>query len=264
MYFLANTESLTNLSLPRKGQTWNGTEVDDYVLHSLPENRLPFTSKYEIEVNEEDVAATCYIAIASIKFSLDFTNNTKKEIEVKSLKISSIADRSYLLPHLDSKEDWDKWIESVTSDDKEYITAYSIPTDTQHQEFEVKANKTATETDDGNGTDDATGNTSDGSSFIVETGKTYTFDSFYCHESKFILQGETEQHYSIQFEIGDKTYYGEIDGLKSLIRSTHVTIHININKLDTNPGNIIIWGTITPWTPYEPIEGELEEVTSES
>lgn len=263
VYFLANTESLTNLSLPRKGQTWNGTEVDDYVLHSLPENRLPFTSKYEIEVNEEDVAATCYIAIASIKFSLDFTNNTEKEIEVKSLKISSIANRSYLLPHLDSKEDWDKWIESVTSDDKEYITAYSIPTDTRHQEFEVKANKTATETDDGNGTDDATGNTSDGSSFTVETGKTYTFDSFYCHESKFILQGETEQHYSIQFEIGDKTYYGEIDGLKSLIRSTHVTIHININKLDTNPGNIIIWGTITPWTPYEPIEGELEEVTSE-
>lgn len=263
VYFLANTESLTNLSsLPSKGQTWDGTTVDDYVLHSLPEGRLPFTSKYEIEVKEEDVAATCYIAIAAIKFSLDFTNKTGSNIEVKSLKISSIANQSYLLPHLDS-EDWDKWIESVTSDDKEYITAYSIPTDTQHQEFEVKANKTATETDDGNGTNDATGNTSDGSSFTVETGKTYTFDSFYCHESKFILQGETEQHYSIQFEIGDKTYYGEIDGLKSLIRSTHVTIHININKLDTNPGNIIIWGTITPWTPYEPIEGELEEVTSE-
>lgn len=263
VYFLANTESLTNLSsLPSKGQTWNGRTVDGYVLHSLPEGRLPFTSKYEIEVKEEDVAATCYIAIAAIKFSLDFTNKTGSNIEVKSLKISSIANQSYLLPHLDS-EDWDKWIESVTSDDKEYITAYSIPTNTQHQEFEVKANKTATETDDGNGTDDATGNTSDGSSFTVETGKTYTFDSFYCHESKFILQGETEQHYSIQFEIGDKTYYGEIDGLKSLIRSTHVTIHININKLDTNPGNIIIWGTITPWTPYEPIEGELEEVTSE-
>ena len=92
VYFLANTESLTNLSLPRKGQTWNGTEVDGYVLHSLPENRLPFTSKYEIEVNEEDVAATCYIAIASIKFSLDFTNDTGKAIEVNSLKISSIAD----------------------------------------------------------------------------------------------------------------------------------------------------------------------------
>lgn len=263
VYFLANTESLTNLSsLPSKGQTWDGTTVDNYVLHSLPEGRLPFTSKYEIEVKEEDVAATCYIAIAAIKFSLDFTNKTGSNIEVKSLKISSIANQSYLLPHLDS-EDWDKWIESVTSDDKEYITAYSIPTDTQHQEFEVKANKTATETDDGNGTNDATGNTSDGSSFTVETGKTYTFDSFYCHESKFILQGEIEQHYSIQFEIGNKTYYGVIKGLESLIRSTHVIIHININKLDDNPGNIVVWGTITPWTEDPAVEGGLEEVTPE-
>lgn len=265
VYFLANTEGL-NLSLPGKGQTWNETAVDDYVLNPLPEGRLPFTSKYEIEVEEEDVAATCYIAIAAIKFSLDFTNKTESNIEVKSLKISSIADCSFLLPHLDSKEDWDEWITSVTSNDndpKPYITAYSIPTDTQHQEFEVKANKTATETDDGNGTDDATGNTSDGSSFTVATNETYTFDSFYCHESKFILQGETEQYYSIQFEIGDKTYYGVIEGLESLIRSTHVIIHININKLDDNPGNIVVWGTITPWTEDPAVEGGLEEVTPE-
>ena len=265
VYFLANTEGL-NLSLPGKGQTWNETAVDDYVLNPLPEERLPFTSKYEIEVEEEDVSATCYIAIAAIKFSLDFTNNTRQEIEVKSLYIASIADQSYLLPHLDSKEDWDEWITSVTSNDndpKPYITAYSIPEGTQHQEFKVKANKTATETDDGNGTDDATGNTSDGSSFTVETGKTYTFDSFYCHESKFILQGETKQYYSIQFEIGDKTYYGVIKGLESLIRSTHVIIHININKLDDNPGNIVVWGTITPWTEEQPVEGGLEEVTPE-
>ena len=272
VYFLANTESLTNLSLPRKGQTWNGTEVDGYVLHSLPENRLPFTSKYEIEVNEEDVSATCYIAIAAIKFSLDFTNKTESNIEVQSLKISSIANQSYLLPHLNSKDDWNEWITSVTSNDndpKPYITAYSIPEYTLHQEFEVKANKTATETDDGNGTgngdgtDDATGNTSDGSSFTVATNETYTFDSFYCHESKFILQGETKQYYSIQFEIGDKTYYGVIKGLESLIRSTHVIIHINIKALDDNPGNIVVWGTITPWTEDPPVEGGLEEVTSE-
>lgn len=265
VYFLANTEDL-NLYLPLKGQTWNEKTVDDYVLHSLPENRLPFTSKYEIEVKEEDVAATCYIAIAAIKFSLDFTNKTENNIEVKSLKISSIADCSYLLPHLDSKKDWDEWITSVTSNDndsKPYITAYSIPEGTQHQEFEVKVENTTTGTGNGDGTDDATENTSDNSSFTVATSETYTFDPFYCHESKFILQGETKQYYSIQFEIGDKTYYGVIEGLESLIRSTHVIIHININKLDDNPGNIVVWGTITPWTEEQPVEGGLEEVTSE-
>lgn len=267
VYFLANTESLTNLSsLPSKGQTWDGTTVDDYVLHSLPEGRLPFTSKYEIEVEEEDVAATCYIAIAAIKFSLDFTNNTEQEIKVKSLKISSIANRSYLLPHLNSKDDWNEWITSVTSNDndpKPYITAYSIPEDTQHKEFEVKVENTTTGTGNGDGTDDATENTSDNSSFTVATSETYTFDPFYCHESKFILQGETEQHYSIQFEIGDKTYYGVIEGLESLIRSTHVIIHINLNELDTVPGNIVILGTITPWNEEPAVEGGLEEVTPE-
>lgn len=265
VYFLANTEDL-NLYLPLKGQTWNRTTVDYYVLHSLPENRLPFTSKYEIEVKEEDVAATCYIAIAAIKFSLDFTNNTGQEIEVNSLKISSIADCSYLLPHLDSKKDWDEWITSVTSNDndsKPYITAYSIPEGTQHQEFEVKVENTTTGTGNGDGTDDATENTSDNSSFTVATSETYTFDPFYCHESKFILQGETEQHYSIQFEIGDKTYYGVIEGLESLIRSTHVIIHINLNELDTVPGNIVILGTITPWNEEPAVEGGLEEVTPE-
>lgn len=265
VYFLANTEDL-NLYLPLKGQAWNEKTVDDYVLHSLPENRLPFTSKYEIEVKEEDVAATCYIAIAAIKFSLDFTNKTENNIEVKSLKISSIADCSYLLPHLDSKKDWDEWITSVTSNDndsKPYITAYSIPEGTQHQEFEVKVENTTTGTGNGDETEDATENTSDNSSFTVATSETYTFDPFYCHESKFILQGETEQHYSIQFEIGDKTYYGVIEGLESLIRSTHVIIHININKLDDNPGNIVVWGTITPWTEDPAVEGGLEEVTPE-
>lgn len=265
VYFLANTEDL-NLYLPLKGQTWNEKTVDDYVLHSLPENRLPFTSKYEIEVKEEDVAATCYIAIAAIKFSLDFTNKTENNIEVKSLKISSIADCSYLLPHLDSKKDWDEWITSVTSNDndsKPYITAYSIPEGTQHQEFEVKVENTTTGTGNGDGTDDATENTSDNSSFTVATSETYTFDPFYCHESKFILQGETEQHYSIQFEIGDKTYYGVIEGLESLIRSTHVIIHINLNALDTVPGNIVILGTITPWNEEPAVEGGLEEVTPE-
>lgn len=259
VYFLANTESLTNLSsLPSKGQTWDGTTVDDYRLHSLPKGRLPFTSKYEIEVEEEDVAATCYIAIAAIKFSLDFTNNTGKEIEVKSLKISSIADCSYLFPH---NEEWDEWVENVTGDgEKKYFTNYEIPSDAEHNEFTVPIPSSGNEGESGVGTETSP------SSFTVpaeENNNTYTIPDFYCHESKFILQGETKQYYSIQFEIEDKTYYGVIEDLESLIRSTHVIIHININKLDDNPGNIVVWGTITPWTEEKPVEGGLEEVTSE-
>lgn len=292
LYLLANTEEL-GLDIPSEGQDWNNA-IDDYVIKKpLPDGRLPFTSKYEVEVAEEeeedtsgdenkdgdtpadgdgttggdtpeDVVPeipedyTCYIAIAAVKFSFTFTNNTKQKITVSDFKISSIADCSYLLPH---NEEWDEWVENVTGDDeKKYFTNYKIPSDAEHNEFTVPIPSSGNEGESGVGTETSP------SSFTVpaeENNNTYTIPDFYCHESKFILQGETKQYYSIQFEIGDKTYYGVIEGLESLIRSTHVIIHININKLDDNPGNIVVWGTITPWTEEQPVEGGLEEVTSE-
>lgn len=291
LYLLANTEEL-GLDIPSEGQDWKNA-IDDYVINPLPDGRLPFTSKYEVEVAEEeeedtsgdenkdgdtpadgdgttggdtpeDVVPeipedyTCYIAIAAVKFSFTFTNNTKQEITVSDFKISSIADCSYLLPRND---DWDKWVENVTGDgEKKYFTNYEIPSDAEHNEFTVPIPSSGNEGESGVGTETSP------SSFTVpaeENNNTYTIPDFYCHESKFILQGETKQYYSIQFEIGDKTYYGVIEGLESLIRSTHVIIHININKLDDNPGNIVVWGTITPWTEEQPVEGGLEEVTSE-
>lgn len=292
VYFLANAEDWCS-NFPKVGEIYNpdedeseGDESDDDIIVAktttmpslfnqeitdLPD-KLPYTSKYEIKVEDKNVTATCYIAIAAVKFSLDFTNKTGNKMTVQSLKILRIADRSYLLPHLNSNEDWDEWITSVTSNDndpKPYITAYSIPKETQHNEFEVKVEDTTAGTDDGNDTEDGDdtndniGNISDGSSFNVANNGTYKFAPFYCHESKFILQGETKQYYSIQFEINDKRYYEVIEGLESLIRSTHVIIHININKLDDKPGNIVVWGTITPWTEDSAVEGGLEEVTPE-
>lgn len=290
LYLLANTEKL-GLDIPSEGQDWNNA-IDDYVI-PLPDGRLPFTSKYEVEVAEEeeedtsgdenkdgdtpadgdgttggdtpeDVVPeipedyTCYIAIAAVKFSFTFTNNTKQKITVSDFKISSIANCSYLFPH---NEEWDEWVENVTGDDeKKYFTNYKIPSDAEHNEFPVPIPSSGNEGESGVGTETSP------PSFTVpaeENNNTYTIPDFYCHESKFILQGETKQYYSIQFEIGDKTYYGVIEGLESLIRSTHVIIHININKLDDNPGNIVVWGTITPWTEEQPVEGGLEEVTSE-
>lgn len=291
LYLLANTEEL-GLDIPSEGQDWKNA-IDDYVINPLPDGRLPFTSKYEVEVAEEeeedtsgdenkdgdtpadgdgttggdtpeDVVPeipedyTCYIAIAAVKFSFTFTNNTKQEITVSDFKISSIADCSYLLPRND---DWDKWVENVTGDgEKKYFTNYKIPSNAKHNEFTVPIPSSGNEGESGVGTETSP------SSFTVpaeENNNTYTIPDFYCHESKFILQGEIEQHYSIQFEIGNKTYYGVIEGLESLIRSTHVIIHININKLDDNPGNIVVWGTITPWTEDPAVEGGLEEVTPE-
>lgn len=296
LYLLANTEDL-GLVIPSKGDTWND-EVDDYVITSLPEGRLPFTSKYEVEVaeEEEDTAGdettdgdtptdgdgttegdtpedvvpeipedyTCYIAIAAVKFSFTFTNNTGQEITVSDFKISSIADCSYLLPH---NEKWDEWVENVTGDGaKEYFTKYEIPSDAKHNVFTVPIPSSGNEGESEAGTETSP------SSFTVlaeEGNNTYTIPDFYCHESKYLPYPDvTEQHYTIHFSIDGKSYDAEIKdntgALKSLIRSTHVIVNIEINKLaGSDDRQIVVWGKITDWTTDTAIEGGLEELLSE-
>lgn len=285
LYLLANTEDL-GLVIPSEGDTWND-EVDKHVINLLPEDRLPFTSRYEVEVAEEeeentsgdenkdgdtpaDVVPeipedyTCYIAIAAVKFSFTFTNNTEQEIIVSDFKISSIADCSYLLPRND---DWDKWVENVTGDGaKEYFTNYEIPSDAKHNVFTVPIPSSGNEGESEAGTETSP------SSFTVlaeEGNNTYTIPDFYCHESKYLPYPDvTEQHYTIHFSIDGKSYDAEIKditgALKSLIRSTHVIVNIEINKLaGSDVRQIVVWGKITDWTTDTAIEGGLEELLSE-
>ena len=309
LYLLANTEKLPNLDIPSEGDIWND-EVDDCVITSLPDGRLPFTSKYKVEVAEEeeedtaggettdgdtptdgdgtteggtpadgdgttegDVPAdvvpeipedyTCYIAIAAVKFSFTFTNKTEQEITVSDFKISSIADCSYLLPRND---DWDKWVENVTGDGaKEYFTKYEIPSEAEHKEYIVPILSSGNEGESEAGTGTST------SSFTVPKGdnNTYPIPDFYCHESKYLSFPDVkDQHYTIHFSIGGKSYDAEIKdntgALKSLIRSTHVIVNIEINKLaGSDDRQIVVWGKITDWTTDTPIEGGLEELLSE-
>lgn len=293
LYLLANTEEL-GLDIPSEGQDWNNDNaIDDYDINPLPDGRLPFTSKYEVEVAEEeeedtsgdenkdgdtpadgdgttegdtpaDVVPeipedyTCYIAIAAVKFSFTFTNNTEQEITVSDFKISSIADCSYLLPR---NTEWHKWVENVTGDgEKKYFTNYEIPSDAEHKEFTVPIPSS------GNEGESEAGTGTSASSFTVlaeEDNNTYTIPDFYCHESKHILPfpDAKDQQYFIQFKIGEEEYVAEIQGLKSLIRSTHVIVNIKINKLSEDETHeIVVWGKITDWKDLDPVEGGLEEV----
>lgn len=277
VYFLANAEIWCSY-FPKVGEIYNpdedeseGNEGDDGIIEArtttmpslfnkeitdLPEN-LPYTSKYEIKVADKNVAATCYIAIAAVKFSFTFTNGTGNDIVVSDFKISSIADRSYLFPH---NKDWDEWVENVTGDGaKEYFTKYEIPFRTTHNVFPVPIPSSGNEGESEAGTGTST------SSFTVPTGdnNTYLIPDFYCHESKHILPfpDAKDQQYFIQFKIGEEEYVAEIQGLKSLIRSTHVIVNIKINKLSEDETHeIVVWGKITDWKDLDPVEGGLEEV----
>lgn len=289
VYFLANAESWCS-DFPKVDGIYNpdedeseGDEGDDGIIvaktttmpslfnqeiENLPEN-LPYTSKYEIEVKDKNVAAICYIAIAAVKFDIVFNNNTNNEIEVKSLDIGGIANQSYLFPH---NEEWNKWVESLTgSGSKDYFTDYDIPKNTVHGNYLVPIPSTS-------GNDGTQGNVGDGSensSFTVsvkndsEPGSgSYTIPTFYCHESKNDPFKEG-QHYIIQFKIGENTFISEIktgsESLASLIRSTHVKITVNINSLDQpEDSGIIISGEIVDWNWLDEVTGDIEEVEEQS
>lgn len=278
VYFLANAEGYYN-SLPDAGETYYDLNGDDdlynkvlggiqamSILSTRADNsseRIPYTSRYEIEIKETDVEKTCYIAIAAVKFDIVFNNNTETDITVESLEIGAIADRSYLFPH---NIEWDKWVENLTgSGTKNYFTKYDIPEYTTHENFPVPIPTTSGD----DGTQGNVGGDSGNPLFNVsakngETPGSYTIPTFYCFESKNIPLDREDQRYSIQFMINDISYEGEItdsgEYLESLIRSTHVRITVNVNALDNNPGNIVIWGKIKGWEEGDEVEGGLEPV----
>lgn len=296
VYFLANAERWC-LNFPKVGEIYNpdedeseGDESDDGIIEArtttmpslfnqeimdLPEN-LPYTSKYEIEVADKNVTATCYIAIAAVKFDIVFNNKTTGGITVSSLQIGGIANKSYLFPH---NEEWDAWVENVTgNDEKAYFTNYEIPAETEHGVYPVTIPPTQNgEQAEGNTGESTPENTDN--SFIVNEGTSYSVPTFYCHESKNVQQPVTrangsdtegEQSYTIEFLLKDVFYVYKIsnsdtDYLKSLIRSTHVSITININSLDgMEDHDIVIWGKIEDWGTLETVEGGLEPIPVET
>lgn len=280
VYFLANAEGYYN-SLPDAGKTYYDLNGDDdlynkvlggiqamSILSTRADNsseRIPYTSRYEIEIKETDVEKTCYIAIAAVKFDIVFNNNTETDITIESLEIGAIADRSYLFPH---NKEWDEWVTNITGSntDKDYFTNYDIPESAEHENFPVPIPTTS-------GDDGTQGNADDGSgnpSFTVfvkndsESGS-YSIPTFYCFESKFVQKSDEGQHYTIQFEIGSNFFVREIktsdtDYLKSLIRSTHVRITVNIYNTEQGDEEVVIYGKIAPWEDGPKIEGGLTPV----
>lgn len=275
VYFLANAEEYCK-KLPNSGETYAYLNTSDdlynLVLPDIPDpmsnlstrmdnssERIPYTSRYEIEIGEKDVVEeTCYIAIAAVKFDILFNNKTSQEITISSLQINSIADQFYLFPHLKDESAWNDWINSAISSDenKKYITEYSIPERTDHYDFPVPI---------GQQTDDEP---SEISSFeIAADNGSYHIPTFYCYESKNDPFSElgNDQHYIIQFKIGEQSFISEIktgsESLASLIRSTHVKITVNINSLNQPvDSGIIISGEIVDWNWLDEVTGGIEEV----
>lgn len=264
VYLLGNTENV--LSDWGSITTWNANQVDDktYDVSDINADPLPFTSKYEIEVKEEDVSKECYIAIAAVKFSFEFENKMAESKEgdddgnngnddnnntltVSSVKISRLATESYLLPHPANK--WEDWIQAFEEDENAIIKEYEVPSTTADG---TELHQDMTLTLDAN----------------IEPGSIYRVPPFYANESKYdnLFPDDTGQHYMLELVLNGQTYYKSIanedgDELTSLFRSTHVEIKVIVKSIAVGDENVIIWARKAPWIDGETVEGELGEVT---
>lgn len=290
LYLLANTEDL-DLDIPSEGDTWND-EVDDYDITSLPEDRLPFTSKYEVEVAEEEEEDTDGDETTDGDTPTDGDGTTEGDTPADDDGTTGGDTTEDVVPEI--PEDYTCYI-AVAAVKFSFTFTNGTKDNIEVSDFKISSIADCSYLFPHNEEWDkwVENVTGDGakeyftkyeipfgtkhkvfpvpipsSSFTVPTGDNniYTIPDFYCHESKYLpFPDEKDQHYTIHFSIDGKSYDAEIKdktgGLKSLIRSTHVIVNIKINKLaGSDDRQIVVWGKITDWTTDTAIEGGLEEL----
>lgn len=240
---------------------------------------LPATAKYSIRVEKQSQTKTLYVVHAANKIQFEFINNTGKTINLHSWTLSSLAPRSYLVPHVNEE----KWFETLQTEEDNVIYDYNVPITTdEHQEYTYEyetpleiPTSTAAES-------------SEPTSTITPTDSE---TPIYLHESKFLdlttEDNKDDQKYTITFHIsgsnlpdsgtggdgaGDsndtetgesresepRAYTATLDNLPSLFRGTYVKVKVTINALVEGNDEEGIYAEIEDWEELDEVKGELE------
>lgn len=200
IYLIANGKGLKDadgnpLDFTNEAFAATGSEgkakADDYVfaLPSNPvDNGIPMTAMYEVSIpskkdlqndlqNDSYELGTLYVVRAATKFSFTFTNaitSMRKNIAIKKIAIDQIANKAYLMPHVNKNNDnkyWvadterrnavaleKSWIDWMVEEAKrtadndfnqyQWLTDYEVPEDVQHTiaEQEITGELTTTPT----------------------------------------------------------------------------------------------------------------------
>lgn len=284
IYLLANCESILQnekISIANLDAIELKTEDGWFSGQSQEEDfLLPATAKYTISVGEESKdLGTLYLAHAANKIQFEFINNTGKTINLHSWTLSSLAPRSYLVPHVNKE----KWFETLQAEEDNVIYDYNVPITTdEHQEYTYEyetpleiPTSTAAES-------------SEPTSTITPTDSE---TPIYLHESKFLdlttEDNKDDQKYTITFHIsgsnlpdsgtggdgaGDsndtetgesresepRAYTATLDNLPSLFRGTYVKVKVTINALVEGNDEEGIYAEIEDWKVLDEVKGELE------
>ena len=176
----------------------------------------------------------------------DGTESTDKNIDIIGWQITSVAKKSYLVPHM--KDDaWEKLIElGGTTNSDVWVIDYDLPANTTHEVYDLDyQEKEPLDYHE---------------SFPDPT-------TYYIHESKNIGTS-TEQEYLLSLKIKPRgsennppmILTGKLPNLKSLVRGTHVQVHVTLRNMP-DPGDNTLEVRVKTWINDEPVNGTWEEVT---
>lgn len=238
---------------------------------NFKDNIIPQTSCYEAELKTGDTQElTMHVVKAGIKVTFTFLNSRNEEVQLNQVRLSSFADRMYLMGHVgekDYKKDglyWVDWLcnvskESQTHPDyddnldfngkKGWITDYQLPEDTQHSMISF----IETEEDPWKVDPQKTIENKD-----PELGELLKGPYYFSESSNILTSGTTQQQYYLSLNIQDKennfTISRQLPNAKALFRNSHLDIEVNMAKGATD-----IYVEIKAWTQSEEVYGTVDE-----
>ena len=278
IYLLANCESFTQIQsneITKETLDAMTLQGQDGLLQPATgtNRRLPATAKYSIVVEDENKdGGTLYLAHAANKIQFQFVNHTGQSIQLHSWTFSSLAPKSYLIPHVNEE----KWYQTVMEETDNVVKDYDVPvTPQEHEEYtyEYIAPLPIPQS-----------NEEEGNAVITPDANS----PIYLHESKFLVPAEAvegeeaewtdEQQYTLTFYFSgvaneedteedtgtetsaSKPYTAVLPNLPSLFRGTYIKVKVNINQLEEGEGPDGIYAEIVKWEEEDPVKGTLEPV----
>lgn len=176
----------------------------------------------------------------------DGTDNTNKDVDIIGWQISSVAKKSYLVPHMDEQA-WKELIDlGGMTDSDDWVTDYDLPSNTAHEVYDLDYSEKKPLNYHATFTDQTT---------------------YYIHESRNITT--TEQEYLLSLKIRLKSWSetdppmiltGKLPNLESLVRGTHVQVHVTLRNMPES-GDNTLEVRVKTWINDEPVNGTWEEVT---
>lgn len=240
---------------------------------------IPISARHDLFIpyGSEEMERDLYMVRVATKFSVTFLNYRDDAVTIKDFTISSVADKNYLMAHLneenpmfDGYPSWIEWLKYVSdesqkdpynpdlADDYGWVKEYELP---------ASANKNITyhynTGDDGNKYISVRQYEADATPSWGET----KIENIYIPESIQLKAGEQthgEQEYTMTFDIvngpaGSLSY--TLPNLKALFRNTHVLVTVQMNRKHTGDDNFLEIRVKT-WEQGDQVDnGYWEEVT---